>query len=468
MTILNLIVSMKETENQIWFEKYRPKKLSELLINVEQKKKIKKWMEDYKAGVKGVKKSLLIYGDPGVGKTTLANIIFNEFDFDIIEFNASEVRTQKLIRDKINEINGGINILHFMNFKKKSIGIIMDEIDGMSTGDKGGVSELISIMYDKKNKVSSPFICISNTLDKKLKKIKENSVSIQVKHPSKYDLLKVSKKILDNENIKYDESHLTIIIQHSQEDYRRLINVLQHIYTNEIDTLNFDEVNATLKNFEKKNIQINPYVCADKLLNVFKNIQYSLDLYEYDKNLVSLLLYENTIYYVIKNRKDEEVDKLKTLSEIYNSFSESDLYDENIYIHQMWDLSTYNGILKCSIPSFLINRMKKYSCNRLTEIKYSSLINKTSLEYLNYKHFSNISKKLKIYGDSIFTVIFCDVIITYIFYYSFDKGIDLLKTYNINFEEFEKLIKISSLDIKDKYSTKIKREIKAKIGSSKS
>ena len=99
----------------------------------------------------------------------------------------------------------------------------------------------------------------------------------------------------------------------------------------------------------------------------------------------------------------------------------------------------------------------------------STLSKNPTIEDVNKKIGSNQAiYELKIYGDSIFTVIFCDVIITYIFYYSFDKGIDLLKTYNINFEEFEKLIKISSLDIKDKYSTKIKREIKAKIGSSKS
>ena len=450
------------TENQIWFEKHRPKTLDDILLANDHKKKIKSWMEDYKNNVNGTKRSLLLYGDPGVGKTTIANILLKEYDFDVIEFNASEVRSQKLIRDKINEINGGINILHFMNFKKKSIGIIMDEIDGMSSGDKGGVNELISIMYDKNAKITSPFICISNTLDKKLKKIRDNSVSIAVKHPSKYDLLKVCKRILDIEKIEYDEGHLNTIIGHAQEDYRRLVNLLQHIYTDDIDTLDFIEIQNSLKNFEKKHIQLSPYTCSEKLLNMYKSIEYSLELYEYDKNLVSLLLYENSIYYIVKNRKDEDRDKLKNLSLIYDCYSQADILDEHIYIHQMWDLNNYNGVLKCSIPSYFLNKkMTKYSCNRLTEIKYSSLINKTSFEYLNFKNIDMVSKTLNTYGDTIFIVVLADVLLTYLFYYDYEKGKDLLLSYSVSYEEFEKIVKISSIDIKERLTAKRKRELKS-------
>jgi replication factor C subunit 1 len=450
------------TETQIWFEKHRPMCLDDILLPSDHKKKIKCWMEDYKNNVKGTKRSLLLYGDPGIGKTTIANVLLKEFDYDVIEFNASEVRSQKLIRDKINEINGGINILHFMNFKKKSIGIIMDEIDGMSSGDKGGVNELISIMYNKNAKITSPFICISNTLDKKLKKIRDNSVSIAVKHPSKYDLLKVCKRILESEKIEYDEGHLNTIIGHSQEDYRRLLNLLQYIYTDNIDTLDFIEIQNSLNNFEKKHVQLSPYACADKLLNMYKSIEYSLELYEYDKNLVSLLLYENTIYYIVKNRKDDDIEKIRNLSLIYDCYSQADIFDEHIYIHQMWDLSSYNGVLKCSIPSYFLNKkMSRYSCNRLTEIKYSSLINKTSFEYLNYKNLDMVSKSLDTYGDTIFIVVLADVILTYLFYYDYEKGKDLLTNYNITFEEFEKIVKISSLDIKERWTAKRKRELKS-------
>ena len=72
---------------------------------------LERGIQDYKNNIKGTKRSLFLYGDPGVGKTTIANILLKEYDFDVIEFNASEVRSQKLIRDKINEININFNFL---------------------------------------------------------------------------------------------------------------------------------------------------------------------------------------------------------------------------------------------------------------------------------------------------------------------------------------------------------------------
>ena len=82
--------------------------------------------------------------------------------------------------------------------------------------------------------------------------------------------------------------------------------------------------------------------------------------------------------------------------------------------------------------------MTKYSCNRLTEIKYSSLINKTSFEYLNYKNLDMVGKSLDSYGDSIFIVVLADIILTYLFFYDYEKGKDLLIEYDLTFDEFKK------------------------------
>ena len=127
----------------------------------------------------------------------------------------------------------------------------------------------------------------------------------------------------------------------------------------------------------------------------------------------------------------------------------------------MWDLSNYTGVLKCSLPSYFINKMNRYSCNRLTEIKYSSLINKTSLEYLNYKNLDMVTKCLSSYGDSIYTVILCDIILTYIFYYDLEKGKEMLEEYKVSYEEFEKIVKLSSIDVKERFTAKKKREMKS-------
>ena len=62
--------------------------------------------------------------------------MLEEYDYDVCEFNAYELRNQRQVRESLAEINGNMNVLSFMVSKKRSMGVIMDEIDGMSSNDK--------------------------------------------------------------------------------------------------------------------------------------------------------------------------------------------------------------------------------------------------------------------------------------------------------------------------------------------
>ena len=121
------------------------------------------------------------------------------------EFNAYEEEI-KTIKEQINEINGNVNVLDFMNYKKRQMGIIMDEIDGMSSNDRGGVSELMEIMFRNtpvKKELNIPsitFVCISNTIDKKIKTIMAKSVCIKLTLPGKGSLMSLAKRVLKTVN----------------------------------------------------------------------------------------------------------------------------------------------------------------------------------------------------------------------------------------------------------------------------
>mgnify|MGYP003682464677 FL=1 len=147
--------------NDLWVDKYRPDKIDNILLPFNSLTKIKQWIKDFE---KNKKKILLINGSTGVGKTTLANIILKEYNYDIIEFNTSEVRNQKLIKDKLNSIFNKKNILSMMNNEKQIIGIIMDEMDGISSGERSGITEFINLINPKKNKFNNPIICTTNSL----------------------------------------------------------------------------------------------------------------------------------------------------------------------------------------------------------------------------------------------------------------------------------------------------------------
>ena len=66
------------------------------------------------------------------------------------------------------------------------MGIIFDEIDGVSSGEKSGISEISNIIFEKGVNKNTPFICISNTLNKKIESIKKKSIYVKINKPSKF------------------------------------------------------------------------------------------------------------------------------------------------------------------------------------------------------------------------------------------------------------------------------------------
>ena len=97
------------------------------------------------------KKGIYVYGDPGSGKTTFVTNILKEMNYDIIKYDAGDIRNKSII-DNITKHNmSDKNIMSLFNNKVKRIAIIMDEIDGMNNGDKGGINSLIKLIRPKKN-----------------------------------------------------------------------------------------------------------------------------------------------------------------------------------------------------------------------------------------------------------------------------------------------------------------------------
>ena len=125
------------------------------------------------------KKGIYIYGSPGCGKTQFVMELLKGLDYDVIKYDAGDVRNKALI-DTITSNNiSNRNVLQMMTKKVKKIAIVMDEIDGMNNGDKGGITALIKLIRQKKTKkqrlenmTMNPIICIGNYyIDKKIKEL---------------------------------------------------------------------------------------------------------------------------------------------------------------------------------------------------------------------------------------------------------------------------------------------------------
>ena len=453
--------------NCLWFEKYRPKCLNDILLSAGDIKKARDWIRDFKARKEKTPNCLFIYGEPGLGKTSLAKVLLEEYDYDVCEFNASELRNQRQVRESLAEINGNMNVLSFMVSKKRSMGVIMDEIDGMSSNDKGGLTELMNTIFTKgggKKKVptGSPFICISNSIDKKIKTLRDKSVSIKFSRPNKMLMTKLIEKILKAESIEVDYFEIGKIITHSQGDYRRLVNILEYLFYNKKTSEEvaevYENIDTLLQNYEKKTETSNGYDSASRILNTKMSQDDYYKEYSDNPSLISLLIFENVVNTITQNRKGKNTEKAKVLKEVMEYYSDTDKYETAFYRLQKWDLQNYICSDRLISTMNKVNSLERYSVNRDSGLNYSKMLNKISQEHTHYK----VTDFYNIYFTNYHITSYYHKVAEFVVYsliYNYENTIKWLRAKGITFEDFEKKI-CRIVKASEFINASVKREIK--------
>jgi replication factor C small subunit len=214
--------SAKKTDlaNLMWSEKYRPKKLSEV---VDQKEIIK--------GISNLIKSpdiphMLFAGPAGVGKTTAAlciamELLGEEWRKNTLELNASDERGIKMVRERVKEFAASIKLAGDKEFGKPKI-IILDEADEMTSEAQTALRRII-----EDSARTTRFVIICNYLSQIIEPIQSRCVVFRFTRLPKEDVIDHLKMICEQQKVKYEEKALAQIYGATGGDLRHSINIMQ-------------------------------------------------------------------------------------------------------------------------------------------------------------------------------------------------------------------------------------------------
>jgi len=200
---------MNKNENSLWVEKYRPDGLDGYVGNEHIIEKVKIYIENEDVP------HLLLYGVAGTGKTTLAKIITNQIDCDVMYINASDENGVDAVRDKIKGFASS------MGFRKWKI-IILDEADYLT---HQGQSILRNLMETFSK--STRFILTCNYVEKILDPIQSRCQAFSITPPSRKEVAIRLKEILDLEGVQYEMKDLATLVNSGYPDIRRVLNAAQ-------------------------------------------------------------------------------------------------------------------------------------------------------------------------------------------------------------------------------------------------
>jgi hypothetical protein len=376
--------------NQILNREEKASNIKDILINFEKNKN----NVLFKMGI-------YVYGDPGTGKTSFVTNILKELDYDIIKYDAGDIRNKAII-DTITKHNmSDRNIMSLFNKKVKKIAIIMDEIDGMNNGEKGGINTLIKLIRPKKTKkqkleeiTMNPIICIGNyRVDKKIKELMKVCNTVELKPLTISQVNQIVQPLFSN----IDTSIKTKIANFVQGDLRKLKSI-HNIYTNNPDFLK----NEIIENiFQIKSYNDDTKKITNKLINNYYNINEHINIMnETDRTSVGLLWHENIIDLLEKMKKNVSIPfYLKLL----NNMCFADYIDRITFQKQIWQFNEMSSLIKTFNNNNLYHTsFKKKIKYNPCEVRFTKVLTKYSTEYNNSIFIQNLCQQLGMDKKDIF------------------------------------------------------------------
>ena len=198
---------------ELWVEKYRPKTLEGYVFRDEhQKEQVHRWVKE------GSIPHLLLSGNAGIGKTTLAKVLFNELninDLDVMEINASRENNAETIRDKITNF---VRMIPFGDFKI----VLLDEADYLTPNAQAILRGVMEEYH-----MTARFILTCNYPNRIIPAIHSRCQGFHVERVDVTEFTARVATILVEEGVDFDLDTLDTFVKATYPDLRKCINTVQ-------------------------------------------------------------------------------------------------------------------------------------------------------------------------------------------------------------------------------------------------
>ena len=320
--------------SDLWTERFRGKKVADIVGHETVIASLRNWIQkrlnpDLRAETPLV---AFLSGPPGTGKTTLSYAVLAEAGLLVEEVNASEERTEAGVWDKLTKIT-----LTKSMVTKGSVALILDEIDGGTEGTLKALEKFIKL-YAETNTPVAPIICIANSLaNKNLREFarkRKSCLDLRVYALPAKEMAQVSAKVLSlmGKNPK-QYPLLNTIIQASNGDVRKLLNLLQQGHT-EMRQLNL--------------------AVGDPFTNLFKMTQIILSraappriqyaLLEQEPEIATLMLQHNYPHAMVTPKGFSSAQLPEAMASLADMFSAADVL-EHAWDAAFWSPEEYSHVM---------------------------------------------------------------------------------------------------------------------------
>jgi len=317
-------------------------KLNEILDRKKIENDIKEQLKLFDTNCNNLqyKKGIYIYGSPGSGKSSFVTDILKDLNYDIIKYDAGDVRNKSLIDTIASDNISNRNVLHMMTKTVKKLAIVMDEIDGMNNGDKGGITALIKLIRQKKTKkqrlestTSNPIICIGNyAVDKKIKELMKVCNIYELKTPTSTQIETILNKTVPTLTTT---TKLTIetIINYIQSDMRKL-GFVYDMFKNGSQLLNTETIQTI---FHSKTYNEDAKKITNTLINKPIHItKHASIMNETERTIVALLWHENIVDMLEPLPKDITIP---VYLKLLDNMCYADYIDRITFQNQIWQFN---------------------------------------------------------------------------------------------------------------------------------